>query len=156
MQTGLTILWKSIISWCYRFTADDDKLLFSFPFSLPKGAFWYAYLYLSINLLINRKINYKVVFLFSHRTLRMRKLIDRKNTDRFPLWRERATKSRKLRLLFRKNGRTILGAVWASAHLYMLARRKACWCTFDLYTVLLKMLSGSLRLVSNGYYFVRL
>ena len=32
-----------------------------------------------------------MVFLFSHYTLRMQKLIDRKNTDCFPLWRERGT-----------------------------------------------------------------
>ena len=48
-------------------------------------------MYLFISLLLNRKINYKEVFLFSHYTLRMRKLIDRKNTDCFPLWRERGT-----------------------------------------------------------------
>ena len=56
-----------------------------------KGAVWCAYLYLFISLLLNREINYKAVFLFSHYTLRMQKLIDRKNTDCFPLWRERGT-----------------------------------------------------------------
>ena len=61
------------------------------PLSLQKGAVWCAYLYLFISLLLNREINYKAVFLFSHYTLRMQKLIDRKNTDCFPLWRERGT-----------------------------------------------------------------
>ena len=41
-----------------------------------KGAVGCACLYLFISLLQNRKINYKAVFLFSHYTLRMRKLIN--------------------------------------------------------------------------------
>ena len=78
-----------------------------------KGAVWCACLYLFISLLLNRKINYKEVFLFSHYTLRMRKLIDRKNTDCFPLWRERGT--------IRQDG-------WWKVESSMLERRKACWC----------------------------
>ena len=54
-----------------------------------KGAVGCACPYLFISLLINRKNHYKAVFLFSYYTLRMRKVIDRKNTDCFPLWRER-------------------------------------------------------------------
>ena len=61
------------------------------PLSLQKGAVWCAYLHLFISLLLNREINYRAVFLFSHYTLRTQKLIDRKNTDCFPLWRERGT-----------------------------------------------------------------
>ena len=61
------------------------------PFSLQKGVVWCACPYLFISLLINRKNHYKVVFLFLHYTLRMRKVIDRKNTDSFPLWNEEKT-----------------------------------------------------------------
>ena len=43
---------------------------------------------------------------------------------------------------------------WEIVDCYILEHRKTCCCTFDFYTVLSKMLSGSLRLVSNGYYFV--
>ena len=43
---------------------------------------------------------------------------------------------------------------WEIVDCYILEHRKTCCCTFDFYTVLSKMLSGSLRLVSNSYYFV--
>ena len=49
-----------------------------FAMDFEKGAVGCACLYWIISLLISRKINYKTVFLFPHRTLRMGFLNNRK------------------------------------------------------------------------------
>lgn len=83
--------------------------------------------------------DYKTMFLFSHRTV----------SGGILYWKEYYMK-----LLSGEKGVAHPLNGWEIVDCYILEHRKTCCCTFDFYTVLSKMLSGSLRLVSNSYYFV--